>query len=343
MSLQAAYRMTALVSLFSLLAAEVTTAQPTAEPPLRISLELAEHKVPRGPDASILKWVERGIVRELPKRSVTRVEAPDTADLKIVVSYRISEYPEERTEQADGKVKTTPAFVLERLTADVGGQRLEARGTNVGLTAETLGRDIALVLSTRLQGGAGASRATDVEAFIRKLDGRNPVERARAAAQLGRLGPAGVEATDALIRRLSDDAKLRVVGPGTDTTVGDEVAKALLSIGATTALMNFVRSKEDGTGRARALRELAKGKVPELPDVIRAALDDPSSEVRTEATWVAARVLGKSAIPKLIEILARDRSRAAVAAARANLEHLTGQDFGLNADKWRAWLASQRQ
>jgi hypothetical protein len=52
-------------------------------------------------------------------------------------------------------------------------------------------------------------------------------------------------------------------------------------------------------------------------------------------------VLGKAAIPKLIEILAHSEDRGTAAAAHAHLKHLTGQDFGLNADKWREWNASQ--
>jgi hypothetical protein len=247
----------------------------------------------------------------------------------------------------NGKPGTIPASVAESLSTAVAGKTLESRHLSMypwnrtwDFTAETLGRDVAVILSARRAAPAAPVDASQIDQLIQQLKGRDMVQRAQAAARIASLGPAGAKATAALVEALDDDRELRVVGPGSRTTVGDQAAKALVRIGATSALADFFQSEANDTARNAALLALAVSRHPGLADLMMAALDDRARQVRTRAAYLASRTVGKPAIPRLIEIVGRTRYVETREGARASLVELTGQDFGLDGDKWRAWWAA---
>jgi len=79
------------------------------------------------------------------------------------------------------------------------------------------------------------------------------------------------------------------------------------------------------------------------PAQIEAALKDQSPLVRSAALATAARRPPREAIPLLIARLAQDTDRRVRLDLLEKLNELTGRDFGVDTDLWRAWWQAQRE
>jgi HEAT repeat protein len=186
--------------------------------------------------------------------------------------------------------------------------------------------------------------AATVGSIVERLSGKDPVTRAQAANQAARLGAEGKAVIPALLAVLADDRPLRQIGGhGTDTTPALQAAKALNALGAHTELQTFFRSEAKGHARANALVAIASGLAKGYREAIFQALDDDNGDVRTAAAGLAGTHLGRPAVPKLIDIIERERNRAMREAAARSLRRLVGKDFDLDAAAWRQWWAGQTQ
>jgi HEAT repeat protein len=76
--------------------------------------------------------------------------------------------------------------------------------------------------------------------------------------------------------------------------------------------------------------------------LLRIATGDPDAATRRHAVEVLPRLRDRRSIEPLIAIL-EGADASLRASAGAALQELTGQRFGLNAKKWRQWLAKTRQ
>jgi hypothetical protein len=143
---------------------------------------------------------------------------------------------------------------------------------------------------------------------------------------------------------LADNRPLRQIGGrGTDTTPSLQASKALMALGAHTELLAFFGSDASGQARANALLAIASSLAKGYREAILEALDDDNGDVRTVAARLAGRYVGRPAVPKLIDIIERERSRAMREAAWRSLRLLGDKDFELDAAAWRQWWAGQAQ
>jgi HEAT repeat protein len=170
------------------------------------------------------------------------------------------------------------------------------------------------------------------------------VKRAEAANQAARLGAEGKAVVPALLAVLADNRPLRQIGGrGTDTTPAVQASKALMALGAHTELLAFFRSKASGQARANALLAIASSLAKGYREAIVEALDDDNDDVRTTGARLAGRYVGRAAVPKLIDIIEKERNRAMREAAWRSLRLLGDKDFELDAAAWRQWWAGQAQ
>jgi HEAT repeat protein len=145
--------------------------------------------------------------------------------------------------------------------------------------------------------------------LIARLKDPNPALRAAVVDVLREVG--GRAAIDAVVAALSDPA----------TQVRDA---AIISISSLTY-----------DAKLESL-QLA------VEPLLRIATGDPDAATRRHAVEVLPRLRDPRSIEPLIAILeGADASLRATAGAA--LQELTGQRFGLNAKKWRQWLAKTRQ
>jgi hypothetical protein len=267
------------------------------------------------------------------KGAVDVVEPDELADLVVKVYYRTVTVPARKPGAA-------PGVVLESLVAEVDGRQLKAKNSPTDwwdFSSRSMGGDIAAVLKLRTAVVPNAATdAAQLDVLIQGLSTRDALERARIVARIAALGKAGIAATSALVGLLGDERALRIVGPGTGTTVGEEVAKTLVAIGASSTLVDVFQSGRDDNARSIALSTLARTNHPDRDNLVMAGLDDRAGRVRTVAALMASRV-GTKAIPRLIEILGERNDGGTRQNAHLALVTLTGQDLGRDDGKWRAW------
>ena len=309
--------------------------------PLRVTIQLepAEFAAERL-GRTVVEAVAKGLSREMPKGRVKIVAVGEPADIAITVKY-LSMDPTEKSPPSGKEGRSKMQF----LRAVVAGREVQATYTGVytwQVVGESLGRDIAVVLSRTGSEPSVSGSPAELDVLVQQLRDRDPVRRAEAAGRLRQRGAAAASAAGALARLLTDMTPLRVVGPGLGTTVAGEAAQALVAIGRAETLLEFVRSDANGFARAVAFRTYVRANPAGARDVIVSLLDDDSRDVRQEAAALAGPLGEKRAIPKLIERVGKWNEHVHVRdAARASLVTLTRQDFGRDGDKWRAWLASQ--
>lgn len=128
-----------------------------------------------------------------------------------------------------------------------------------------------------------------------------------------------------------------------DPAIRRTAARTLGEIGNPTArldLQKALASDSSATVRREAASALAKLRDPEaVPALISAC------RVDTDGRRDILAALGEfpEAVPFLVEVIGIPQDKITadeLEAARVGLSRLTGRDFGLDADRWRSWLAS---
>ncbi len=155
-----------------------------------------------------------------------------------------------------------------------------------------------------------------------------PLERARAAYELGKVGRGAAPAIPYLVELLGDQSPVlfsRYLGGGYhssfDTTPADEASNALANIGedANLALVEVTQSKQ---ANKRRLAATALGQIGGLASIPRLVelLDDRDETVRS----AAANALGNYRHPRAAQML-MDAIRVASASARADMIYALAQ------------------
>jgi len=285
---------------------------------------------------SVVTGVKKGLRGDMPKGAVKVVDRDEPSDLLVKVSMRTRTLPPLKSQDP-------PRVAVVALSTIIDGRELvDSELSRFEFIGQPLGRDVATVLKLRTAVASSVvSDAAQLDVLIQGLSTRDAVERARIMGRLAALGPSGIKATSALIELLGDNRALRIVGPGTATTVGDEAARALVTIGATSALVDVLKSDPDDKARSTALSALARTYRADRSELIVAALADPAASVRRVAVYLA-RQAGPKAIPHLIDILLQKNDRETRNVARDALVKLSDQDFGLDGNKWEAWWATAK-
>lgn len=327
------------LSLLSLVVAVPVQAEQGPKPaaPVRVAVDLQSQTGNGRLERDLVKHLIEGLGKELD----TEVQLADAADADttkvdaaIAVWYEVSPkmfdvaFVEAVHAKVDGRVLNVtlpPSYGMQTRS------RWSWAGTQVG-------RDIGVVLKRT------ATREVPIgqEGLIAQLSDRDPVKRAAAADQVGRLGPDAREAVPALLAMLDDHRSLHVIGSGQATTPSAVAARALLLAGAHTELVSFFRSKGDDRARSIVLTTIAGGKIAGASDLVLGALDDQSRSVRTTAAWLAGRYVGRAAVPRLIEIVDQFFFIDLREAAHRSLVDISGQDFKLDANAWRAWWSARQ-
>ena len=285
----------------------------------------------------VVNGVRNGLRGGMSKAAVKVVDIDEPADFIVTVSWRTITLP-------GRKPRDKPLVILDRLSTTVDGRELIERSSSPSpweFASHALGRDVATIL--KLRGAPVTTRETDaaqLDLLTQGLSARDALERTRFVARIAALGPAGAGAANALAGMLGDARPLRIVGPGTATSVGAEAAKALMAVGAAPTLVQALKTASDDKVRVTALSALAKAYWLSGSDVL-AALSDPSAKVRQVAARYA-RLAGPKAIPSLIDILVQKNDRETRNAARDSLVKLTDQDFALDGKQWHAWWAAAK-
>lgn len=162
-------------------------------------------------------------------------------------------------------------------------------------------------------------------------DGKDEVRYAAVLA-LGWIG--GPRAAAAVIPMTTDKSKV----------VRLEAVQALERIKDPSAASALIArlTDEDWQVRRSAAHALGPLRDPRAVEPLIAALKDENFWVRVDAAMGLHDVADRRAVPALIEAL-RDkdeRTQLCIHAARA-LAHITGVDYGQDADQWQAWWLKQ--
>jgi hypothetical protein len=322
-----------LALLFTTAMAALASAEKAA--PLRVAVALRSDVA--NPENQ--EWLRKGLKDGMLLGSGWKVEVVDVAsapDAVVDVTYQLDL----------GAADTAGALVVARIDgremqvnalADTKVRHAKANWRAAGFL---LGKDVGVVLKSMVKPPPAATVASIVE----RLSGRDPVRRAQAANQAAHLGAEGKAVVPALLAVLADNRPLRQIGGrGTDTTPALQAGNALKALGASTELLAFFRSNASGHARANALVAIANSLAKGYWEAIFEALDDDNADVRTAAARLAGTHLGRAAVPKLIDIIERERSRAMREAAWRSLRLLGDKDFELDAAAWRLWWAGQAQ
>lgn len=160
----------------------------------------------------------------------------------------------------------------------------EKVSTNPGSAAPASEADVRATLQK-------ASMPRELKELITRLHHTDPVERAWAAYQLGKLGRGAAPAVPYLLNLLEDETPVlltRYIGGGfrssSDTTPADEAARALGQIGdpATTSLILALKHESPGV-RARAAKALGQIGDMNAVDFLLGSLHDSDRKVRANA------------------------------------------------------------
>jgi len=213
---------------------------------------------------------------------------------------------------------------------------------------------------------------TDVRQQIERLYSSDPLERASAAFWLRKMGERALPAIPFLIAILPEytEPHCSVVGcthPSHAVFPGEKAAETLIAFGphAVEPLISALKDKnldirrvaasilgnikdpravgplaaalndENRNVRMMAAWSLAQIGTPSVEPLV-AALRDRNSAARGDAAWALGKIKDPRAVEPLIEALKNEKPDIQQDAAKA-LEKITGEDFGVNPDKWQAW------
>ena len=163
---------------------------------------------------------------------------------------------------------------------------------------------------------------------IIRLHHEDPVERAWAAYQLGKLGPSARAAVPYLVRMLADDTPVllsRYLGGGyhssSDTTPGQEASRALAKIGPA-AITPLTFALKDPDADVRRLAAKALGKIGDLRAIefLIQTLNDPDRGVRAAAAIAIGQYRHPMASQSLMDLMP-----TASATVRADIVYAMAQ------------------
>ncbi|MBI3561709.1 MAG: HEAT repeat domain-containing protein [Gammaproteobacteria bacterium] len=167
-----------------------------------------------------------------------------------------------------------------------------------------------------------------IAAKIARLNGYDPLERAGAAFQLGKLGAEAAPAIPMLIALFADTTPVllsRYIGGGyrssNATSPGEEAAQAIAKIGhgAVAELRQALRQNNPQVRRlaSKALGQI--GEIATIPDLLP-LLDDPDRQVRA----TTAIALGSYRLPQAAQIIL-DALPTAKPSVRTGMVYALGQ------------------
>ncbi|MHB9106019.1 MAG: HEAT repeat domain-containing protein [Armatimonadota bacterium] len=118
---------------------------------------------------------------------------------------------------------------------------------------------------------------------------------------------------------------------------------ALVEIGDPRAIEPLILTLRNGPGFPREVAAEALGTFKDLRavPVLIEALSGETEAIRESAATALAQLGNRQAIGPLVNGLACAESHAEAAAFAEALKTLTGQDFGTDAEQWRAWWKGQ--
>jgi len=186
---------------------------------------------------------------------------------------------------------------------------------------------------------------------VERLYSADPIERNQACDELAAMGDKAVLAIPFLVEILHDRTPVM-----RNTRVGDQivVSSATPGLQAGRAILNMGKAGLDalsgvleGEGQdEEAQRNVARimgesGNLATVPLLIR-ALTNKSEWVRYDAAWSLGALKSKDAIPHLIGLLG-DSVHNVSSEAAYSLKKITGESFGEDAAKWKAWMDTQKK
>lgn len=171
-------------------------------------------------------------------------------------------------------------------------------------------REVARALEAYAIIDAQRAAVTDLTA---QLSSDDPVERARAACGLRKIGDEALPALAALVGRLADAAPVPHAVCGDrwrrghgelTTTPGEQAASALAAIGSRSVEPLMLALKHP-TWSARRNAAWALGAIDDERAVkaLVAALKDPEASVREQVAWALGAIGSEAAVPALIDAL----------------------------------------
>ena len=146
---------------------------------------------------------------------------------------------------------------------------------------------------------------SDVRSRIEKLYSANPLDRSKAASELGGMGDHATGAIPFLISMLTDKEIYLGKSPTDYMSPSDEATKALAKIGAPciNQLLETMHDSDPDLSRraARALMKIRDTRaVRPLIDALR---NEGSGEVKSQIAWVLGNMKNQAAVTPLIESL----------------------------------------
>jgi HEAT repeat protein len=185
--------------------------------------------------------------------------------------------------------------------------RIHASRSIVSLTDALAGRDFVV--------GVGTGDREAVPALVKRLKDREPSARARAAEDLGQVGPEGRDAVPSLTEALKDpDGRVRVSAAEALTEVGGEASVAAHALAGALAEKD-VQVRRDAAVALWRMGPEAKAAVPALAK----ALKDEDRDVRRDVAATLWRVGhgAAAAVPSLCNALKDDDREVRCSAAGA--------------------------
>lgn len=183
---------------------------------------------------------------------------------------------------------------------------------------------ILLVVAPGSGSSALGQQSRNIKELIAALSAEDPAVRAQAACDLKEEGEAAAEATEPLLRLLTDGSPVEKSvcherwwrNADLLTTPGEQAAAALVSIGSRTfdALVKTLRQPQ-WIARRNAAWALGALDDPRAVKPLIAAMSDAEPEVRAQAAWALGALDDAAALEKLTEMVkdsdARVRRQAA--------------------------------
>jgi len=186
---------------------------------------------------------------------------------------------------------------------------------------------------------------------VERLYSSDPIERNEACDELAAMGEKAVPAIPFLVETLNDRTPvMRNTRVGDQTVVssatpGLQAGRAILKMGkpGLDALSGVLEGNgQDEEAQRNVVRIMGESENPATVPLLIKALKHKSEWVRYDAAWSLGALKSKDAIPHLIGLL-EDSVNNVRSEAAYSLKKITGEDFGPDSAKWKAWMDTQKK